>query len=287
MSPILPFIAPTPGLARVWLFDAEAPVVPLPELEETLSADELTRANRFVFASDRRRFVVARGTLRTLLGAMRNVSPRELRFSYGPFGRPALDSDPSLIFSVSHSGDLIAIAVVVGAPGLSLGIDVERIRAFDDMRGVAASVYTEAELAVLDSVTDDAHRLALFFRLWTRKEACMKATGAGFSLPPNSFRVDAAAAPQRVALPAHPAIGSPHLLNVLDLPKLIDGFAGALAIGGELDVDVISHLPERDLSVEATDKATTAEQMSSLRFDRRPSALALPSASLSSTTEKA
>jgi 4'-phosphopantetheinyl transferase len=59
-------------------------------LLETLSADELTRAGKFHFARDQKRFIMARGILRTILGRYLGKKPHLLRFEYTSFGKPVL-----------------------------------------------------------------------------------------------------------------------------------------------------------------------------------------------------
>ncbi len=81
-----------PGLAldatEVHLWQASLDGRAADIFESFLSADELTRANRFHFIKDRNHFVVARGLLRNLLAAYLGVNCAELRFSYGAQGKP-------------------------------------------------------------------------------------------------------------------------------------------------------------------------------------------------------
>ncbi len=72
----------------------------------TLNDDELGRAGRFVKASDRDRFVAARGLLREVVGAYVGLTPSAVEFEYGPNGKPHLAGGaPGLGFNLSHSGD--------------------------------------------------------------------------------------------------------------------------------------------------------------------------------------
>ena len=96
----------------------------LSRLEATLSPDEIARADRFVFETDRSHFVMGRGILRELLGSYLMLSPAALQFSYGIHGKPALELESggsSLQFNLSHSGGL---AVYAFSYGRKLGIDV-------------------------------------------------------------------------------------------------------------------------------------------------------------------
>ena len=173
---------------HVWRasLDCDAPV--LSRLETTLSSDETARANRFVYATDRNHFVAARGILRELLGAYLMISPAELKFRYGNHGKPALDanaSDSVLQFNLSHSGGL---AIYGFSLGRRLGVDVERIRPQLAGEDIARRYFAAREVAELQALPMH-QRPEGFFLCWTRKEAYVKAHGAGLSLPLDSFTV--------------------------------------------------------------------------------------------------
>src|SRR4051812_40006811 len=86
--------APAPAEVHIWWLPLDLSAPQVTALAALLSADEQDRAARFHFAAARQRFVVARGTLRTLLGRYRAAPPAALRFDYGPQGKPALTPDP-------------------------------------------------------------------------------------------------------------------------------------------------------------------------------------------------
>jgi 4'-phosphopantetheinyl transferase len=158
---------PAPGEVHVWSLDLERP-----ESDAgVLSEDELMRAAAFKVEDGRRRFVVTRAALRSVLGGYLGVDPAQLRFGTGAQGKPRLDSDSPLRFNVSHSGKAGLIAV---ARDTEVGVDVEEIRPRKDLAGVARRVFTQAEREAIDS--EDA-----FYRHWTAKEAFVKATGRGIS----------------------------------------------------------------------------------------------------------
>src|SRR5688572_681018 len=64
------------------------------ELRATLSPDERARAHRFHFERDRRRFIVARGCLRTILGQYLKKDPARLTLTYSSYGKPLLADGP-------------------------------------------------------------------------------------------------------------------------------------------------------------------------------------------------
>jgi 4'-phosphopantetheinyl transferase len=82
-----------------------------------------------------------------------------------------------LHFNLAHSGELALLALTRAG---EVGVDVERIRPMPDALELAARFFSPREVAALQTVPpDDAN--AAFFRLWTRKEAWLKATGEGIA----------------------------------------------------------------------------------------------------------
>ena len=157
-------------------------------LRTLLSADELGRADRFHFPRDRDAFTVARGGLRTLLGRYLGLPPASLRFKYNDFGKPSLETDTGGArprFNLSHAGDVALYAVT---DGREVGIDVERVREDFATHEVAERFFSRREFASLRALPDGEQTRA-FFDCWTRKEAYIKARGAGLSLPLDSFDV--------------------------------------------------------------------------------------------------
>jgi 4'-phosphopantetheinyl transferase len=196
-----------------------------------LSPDELERAGRFRFERDRRRFIAGRSVLRRLLGRYLRERPERLTFSYGPHGKPSLnrahDARP-LFFNASHSDDLAVYAI---APVDLLGVDVERIRAMTDLESIAARFFSPREQAALAGLQGDA-RTEAFFHCWTRKEAILKAVGAGLSVPLDALDVPVAhdALPCVVELPRSVADVLDWSLHNVHPPA---GYVGAVAMPGE------------------------------------------------------
>jgi 4'-phosphopantetheinyl transferase len=148
-----------------------------------LASDELARASQFFLERDRSRYLVAHSALRLVLAAYLDCPSGALRFLTGNNGKPALAGRP-LEFNLSHSGDIVAIAVACA--GRDVGIDVERMRPLPDMAGLLRHFATSAEAAVWHSLPADRRERA-FYRLWTRKEAALKATGDGLLGAPGGF----------------------------------------------------------------------------------------------------
>jgi 4'-phosphopantetheinyl transferase len=145
-----------------------------------LSSDELDRARRYPFEREQRRFAVCRATLRVILAAYLGRPPCELRFGYGPHGKPHLEpghAAGAVRFNVSHSHELALVAV---SREQELGIDVERLRPLPELDDIAALAFGAAGREALGRVAPSA-RLSAFYRHWTLTEAYLKARGSGLA----------------------------------------------------------------------------------------------------------
>lgn len=187
-----------------------------------LSADERSRAERFRFARDRRRYVVVRGTLRRLLAARLGCPADAVSFAYGPFGKPVLRGAEPLSFNLSHCDELAVLAVTDGAP---VGVDLERIRPVAD--DFAEHAFAAEERAALHALLRCCAETAVF-ACWTRREAYVKATGAGLSQRPGSFAVSIdPSRPAVLRIDAEPeSVGQWTLADLAVQP----GYAAALAV---------------------------------------------------------
>lgn len=189
LEPPLSLSLPT-GETHVWRTALEQPAERVEEFLRTLDDEERARASRFHFDKHRRHFVVARGVLRLLLGRYLEARPEDVSFNYGSHGKPSLAGEhraSSLRFNASHSGELAVYAFV---PEFEVGIDVEYIKSDFATEEIAERFFSTSEIGMLMALPK-AERPAAFFRLWTRKEAYIKAIGTGLSHPLNEFDVTA------------------------------------------------------------------------------------------------
>ena len=160
------------------------------KLYASLSPSEKARADRFHFDRDRSRFVVSHGALRELLGGYLRIPPASVRIGFDEKRKPCLETGADLAspvrvhFNASHSE---ALAVFAFSRELELGVDIEYVRDMD-YQAILERQFTESEKAHLRALSTDAGRLA-FFRIWTRKEAYLKATGDGLRTALDSFTV--------------------------------------------------------------------------------------------------
>ena len=214
---------------HVWQTSLDMPASRFAQLRRILSPDECARADRFHFEVDRRRGIIGRAYLRLLLGQILDMPVNELQFEYDKFGKPGLipGQRRALQFNVSHSGELILIAITTGR---AVGVDVEEIRTDLDPNGIAAQFFSPSEREILASLPRPA-RYRAFFECWTRKEAYLKAKGVGLSLPLDQFDVSFLPdeEPRLLATRPDPAEAQNWRLWALDLAS---DYAGALAVSG-------------------------------------------------------
>jgi 4'-phosphopantetheinyl transferase len=172
---------------QVWRATLDQPQEQYSELMGVLSHEERARAGRYHFEADRKRSVLGRGLARILLGRCLGEPPERLAFEYNEFGKPQLADagKPSVEFNLSHSGELVLIAL---ARGRIVGVDVEHVRPDMASGEIAARFFSPNECRVLAALPAE-ERCAAFFSCWTRKEAYLKARGDGLSLPLNTFDV--------------------------------------------------------------------------------------------------
>ena len=153
-------------------FELEATPPQLKVYTELLSPDEVNRAERFYFAGDRPRFIISRANLRLILASYLHTQPHSLQFSYGARGKPSLDRHP-LHFNLSHTAKLAICAVSFSD---EIGIDMEYLEPRSHTQQIARRFFHTHELEIFYQSNSD---LAVFYKIWTAKEAYLKGTGLG------------------------------------------------------------------------------------------------------------
>jgi len=178
---------PSRPTVEVWQIALAASASMIEQARNCLPAAELARARSFRDENAQRRHILAHAALRCLLANKSNCDPREITFQIGPHGKPALAAahGAPLHFNLSHSGELALVAISKTA---EVGADVEYIRPLRDPIALAKRYFTPGELSELTS-TPQAERTDCFFRLWTQKEALLKATGQGIANGLQRFEV--------------------------------------------------------------------------------------------------
>lgn len=213
--------------AHLWWIELAAGAGDVAAAWATVSADERARATRLRVEVDRARFLLRRQALRGILGAYTGVPPHELVFDVGRFGKPTWTAPlgaPGLCFSLSHSGGVALLAV---AREGRLGVDVERLRPVLDVDEIARRMFSPAECQAL-AAEPDAERCPAFLRVWTCKEAVVKALGGGLSIALDGFTVCHRANQPPALVGWRLGASSRGTLGLLPVPP-VAGYAIALA----------------------------------------------------------
>ena len=155
----------------------------------TLDREEQDRWQSY-FPTARRRFALCRSALRSILCQELGCANHELHFGASSYGKPYAivgGIDAPVEFNVSHSGNHGLIAL---GRGYRLGIDLEEFTTERKLPGLIEAVMGPEEQAELADLPD-SEALYRFYRLWTCKEALVKALGTGFSTDISRFQVPA------------------------------------------------------------------------------------------------
>jgi 4'-phosphopantetheinyl transferase len=168
----------------VWWIPLNMSAIKGPELDSALSLEERQRAARFQFPEHATRFRLRHVALRSILARYVEQPPWEIELVTDARGKPRLAGDASVRFNLSHTGDVALLAV---AP-MELGIDVETVRVDLPVEDIAR-FFTQVERETLREASPGEARARAFFRLWTRKEAVLKADGSGLSSSLDSLNI--------------------------------------------------------------------------------------------------
>lgn len=162
----------------------------LANLRALLNDAEREKVERFHLADDRKRYLVTRALVRTVLSRYADVAPVDWVFSANVYGRPEIanrheDTD-GLRFNLSHTRGLIVLGV---SRWRALGVDVEHLQVRQVSAGIAERFFSPAEAAELARVPS-AQWQDRFFEYWTFKESYIKARGMGLTIPLDRFSFD-------------------------------------------------------------------------------------------------
>ncbi len=155
---------------------------------ESLDETERTRWGRYRHLRPRTEFALCRAALRAVLCRHLDCRNDDLAFRASPHGKPSAlvcGARAPVSFNVSHSG---AHGLIALAERGRVGVDVEERVSRPDPDGPIRTVFSRAEQDEL-ATARGAHKVDLFFTLWTMKEALIKALGVGLSLDTSGFEI--------------------------------------------------------------------------------------------------
>jgi 4'-phosphopantetheinyl transferase len=193
------------------------PAAATPRLLALLDDAERERYGNYRREVDQLRFLTGRTLIRTVAGQWLGVEPEAVVLDSScydcgkPHGKPRVVAPGAPEVSISHSGEKVALAVVAGPP---VGVDVEEIRDAE-VADLARISFSPTERAAFALVPEPAARAA-FFTYWARKEAVVKCTGKGMSIPMSRFTLSAHDAAPAVLASESPEV-DPAGVRMVDL----------------------------------------------------------------------
>lgn len=162
---------------HLWVIDCQRGLASLHHACTRLSQEEIRLMQGFCHTRDQSRFAVRRAGLRSILSRYLDLPADRVAYAFGPHGKPCLSAPANphrLRFNLSHSAEL---AVVALCRGREIGVDIEKVDPGFDVEEFAHHVLSDREKIALHRSRPDQVRA--FYRIWTRKEALLKAIGTG------------------------------------------------------------------------------------------------------------
>jgi 4'-phosphopantetheinyl transferase len=154
------------------------PPIPCSSLWSSLSQEEREKASQFLLEKDRLRYIYCRGTLREILASLSGASAEEINIGKNAWGKPFLiqpQSSARWTFNLSHSENCVCFAFSLNQ---EVGIDIELKREIPSCITIAEQFFSEQEKETLRVLPLENQSIS-FLKIWTKKEALLKALGIG------------------------------------------------------------------------------------------------------------
>jgi 4'-phosphopantetheinyl transferase len=213
---------------HVWQVNLKTMPADTTKFTGTLSPDELERAGKLKIQRDREHFILCHSQLRLILSKYCDCLPGELSFRYNSCKKPLISNTESgeLKFNMSHSDDLMLVGL---CKRNEIGIDIEKVREVDELENIANENFSAQEIKYL---MDSSDKINTFFKIWTRKEAFIKAIGKGIHFPLKSFCVEikSMGSPEHLVILHHSPRQDQWRTSEL---KVSDGYIASLAINSD------------------------------------------------------
>ena len=200
-----------------------------------LDDDERRQASKFKNALLHKRYVEVHGRLRQLLAGIVKQAPDKIIINKTKQGKPFLADYPELAFNLSHSGELLLVAV---AWHCRVGVDIEICKSRVNLPGLVNKCFSEVEMNYWNQLPDDEKNQA-FYRFWTRKEAFVKATGHGIVLGLDQCVINPENPVEFLSVPMQ--CGKASIWSIQDI-ELGEGLSGAIVADKKLDEITLKHL---------------------------------------------
>lgn len=202
-----------------------------------LTHSELEKTYSYKSEKAKIHFLYNRACLRYLLARYLNVEQKQINFVYDTYGKPSIVCDKSslpIYFNVSHSEDLGLIAFTQVA---EVGIDIEYMNSEHpkDFLALAQRFFHPNEYLDLKAISDTIKQRNYFYKLWTGKEAFVKAIGKGLSNSLDNFyiKIDENG---RYILEPDVQLLSPHISTTIQSLSDMPNYSACLTCLGQINL---------------------------------------------------
>jgi len=152
-----------------------------PLLSTLISPEETQKAAGFKKPGDTRRYILRHGIVRVILGQYIHEDPEEIRFVKAKSGKPDLDSGgkfPDVRFSLSHTDEMVCLGIT---RNYEIGLDIVKTNPRTPFSEIEQYLFTPGERRWIERTILEQRSLQ-FFRIWSLKEALLKATGSDVTM---------------------------------------------------------------------------------------------------------
>ncbi len=174
--------------AHVWRATLSVSDQTYSDFKKMLSQDEIEKATKLHFERDRRKSMISRAILKSILGRYLQIPPNEIEFMYGDQGKPFLSDKMQttrISFNMAHSQGL---ALYAFSRNREIGVDLEEIRPIGNLDQIVKRHFSPNEERALSKLREN-QKLEAFFQIWVCKEAYLKALGTGLDDHLNLFTI--------------------------------------------------------------------------------------------------
>ena len=175
------YIPITKGTAHIWSVQYTDLACYYPILSSLPSMDEVTRAAGFKKPVEARRYILRHAMVRAILGHYLDQEPAESQFIRATTGKPYLDPKANvqdIRFSLSHTDTMICLGI---SQKSEIGLDIVKIDPHYPFFETGQYLFSPDERRWIAQTAPEG-RLLRFFRIWSLKEALLKATGSSVNM---------------------------------------------------------------------------------------------------------
>ena len=180
--PITPTSIPADNIVDIWQVITNRDVKDTSALTDILDQAEFARYQK-LHHKFQQTYLLSHVACREILASYLNIQANDIVYKKNQYGKPDLDHNQSLKFNMSHSHDMAIIAI---SNNTEIGVDLEFIKRNSSWKKIARRFFSEPEIHFLFNQPEQ-HQQTLFFQIWTRKEAFIKALGTGFATALSTF----------------------------------------------------------------------------------------------------